>query len=152
VRLSRQALAKVTVFAHAQGRVPASALAGEVDTGAPITSMDMYQHDSATMFKFVLRGELIGSRVLDVEHAWNTARSILARKELVVDISGVTTVDARGVDLLLRMRDSGARLTAALPPESEGFLRSLGVPLAAPRGRRGGSWALRFLGLAGLCR
>lgn len=114
--------------------------------------MDMYQHDSAKMFQFVLKGELIGGRVQDLEHAWNTARSILAERELVVDISGVTNADPRGVDLLLRMRDSGARLTAALPPESEGFLRSLGVPMAAPRGRRGGTRAFRFSRLAGLCR
>lgn len=152
MHLSRQTLAEVMVFVHEQDRAPASVQVGEADTGAPAASMDMYQHDSATMFKFVLRGELNGDRVLNVEHAWNTARSILARRELVVDISGVTDLDSRGVDLLLRMRDSGARLTAALPPESEGFLRSLGVSMAAPRGRRGGTWALRFLRLAGLCR
>jgi ABC-type transporter Mla MlaB component len=113
--------------------------------------MDMYQHDSATMFQFVLRGELIGDRVQDLEHAWNTAKSILAGKELVVDISGITNADPSGVDLLSRMRESGARLTAALPPESEAFLRSLGVPTAAPRGRRGSTWALRLLRLGGLC-
>jgi len=100
--------------------------------------MDMYQHDSATMFQFVLRGELMGDGVRDLEHAWHTAESILAGKELVVDISGITNADPPGVDLLSRMRESGARLTAALPPESEGFLRSLGVPMAAPRRLLGG--------------
>ena len=113
--------------------------------------MDMYQHDSATMFQFVLRGEVIGDRVQELEHAWNTAKSILAGKELVVDISGITNADPQGADLLSRMRESGARLTAALPPESEEFLRSLGVPMAAPRGRCSSSWALRLLRLAGLC-
>jgi hypothetical protein len=102
------------------------------------------------MFQFVLRGELIGDRVRNLEHAWKTAKSILAGKELVVDISGITDADASGVDLLSRMRESGARLTAALPPESEGFVRSLGVPLVAPREPYGGSWALRLLRLGGL--
>ena len=55
--------------------------------------MDIYQHDSATMFQFVLRGELIGDRVRDLEHAWNTATSILAGKELVVDIAGITNAN-----------------------------------------------------------
>lgn len=113
--------------------------------------MDMYQHDSATMFRFVLRGELNGDRVQDLEHAWNTAKSILAGKELVVDISGMTNADPSGVALLSRMRASGARLAAALPPESDEILRSLGVPVAAPRGRRGSIWALRLLRLVGLC-
>jgi hypothetical protein len=49
------------------------------------------------------------------------------------------------------MRESGARLTAALPPESEELLRSLGVPMAAPRGLRGSTWTLRLLRLGGLC-
>jgi ABC-type transporter Mla MlaB component len=96
--------------------------------------MDMYQHDSATMFQFVLQGDLIGDQVLELQHAWTTAKSILAGKELVVDISGMTNADPSGVDLLSRMRESGACLTAALPPASEEILRSLGVPVAAPRG------------------
>jgi hypothetical protein len=89
--------------------------------------MDMYQHDSGTIFQFVLRGVLIGDPVQDLEHAWNTVKSILDGKQLVVDISGITNADAPGVDLLFRMRESGARLTAALPPESEEF-----VPLVFP--------------------
>lgn len=115
--------------------------------------MEMYQHDSPTSFRFALAGELSGDRVQDLEHAWNTARSVLARKELVVDLSGVTYADSPGIDLLYRMRESGARLTAALPPQSEDFLRSLGVPVAAPRGPRvKKTWTLPFLRLAGLLR
>jgi hypothetical protein len=98
--------------------------------------MDMYQHDSATMFQFVLREELLGDRVQELEHAWTTARSTLAGKELVVDISGMKNANSSGIELLGRMRESGARLTAALPPASEEFLRSLGVPVAAPSGWR----------------
>jgi hypothetical protein len=113
-----------------------------------MTAMEMYQHDSATMFQFVLRGGLIGDQVQDLEHAWNTAQSILAGKELVVDISGITSANRPGLELLSRMRESGARLTAVLPPESGEFLRSLGVRVAAPRARRGGSskWRLLRLG------
>lgn len=77
------------------------------------TPMDMHQHDRATMFEFVLRGELTGHRVVDLEHAWDTAKSILAGKELVVDIAGIVRADPAGVELLCRMRESGARLAAA---------------------------------------
>jgi ABC-type transporter Mla MlaB component len=97
--------------------------------------MEMYQHDSATMFRFVLRGGLYGDGAQELERAWTTARSILEGKELVVDVSGITNVDPSGVDLLSRMRESGARLAAGLPPESQEILRSLGVPVAAPGGR-----------------
>jgi hypothetical protein len=97
--------------------------------------MDMYQHDSATMFRFVLRGDLAGPHVLEFEHAWTTARSVVQNRELVIDVSGISDADWRGRELLHRMRDSGARLTAAAPPQSEELLRSLGVPAAAPGGR-----------------
>ena len=51
------------------------------------------------MFEFVLRGELSGDGVQNLEHAWNTARSILAGRMLVVDISGKTLVHP-GIKLL----------------------------------------------------
>jgi len=114
--------------------------------------MDMYQHDSARMFRFVLRGKLIGDGVQELEEAWKTAKSILAGKELVVDISGIADADPAGADLLSRMRESGARLTATLPAESEELLQSLSVPAAAGCKRRDTSWALRLLRLAGLDR
>jgi hypothetical protein len=94
--------------------------------------MDMYQHDGATMFRFVLRGELCGSWVAELGYAWTTAQSILGNKELVIDISGITSADASGLDLLSRMRESGARLAAPLPPASVDFVRSMGVTVAAP--------------------
>ena len=108
--------------------------------------MDIYQHDSATTFRFVLRGDLAGPHVLELEHAWTTARSVLENKKLVVDVSGISDADGPGAELLHRMRDSGARLTAALPPQSEELLRSLGVPVAASCGRYLGKrvlWLLR---------
>ena len=72
----------------------------------------LYQHDGAAAFRFVLRGELSGDAVRDLEQAWNTAQSIARRKEFVVDISGVTNTDASGAALLLRLRESGARVIA----------------------------------------
>lgn len=99
--------------------------------------MDTYQHDSATMFRFVLRGELCGESVVDLQHAWITAQSILGTKDLVVDISGIRRADAAGLALLSRMRDLGARLVAALPAESLEFLHAMGIQgrLASPRSR-----------------
>lgn len=115
------------------------------------TEMQIYLHDRSAVFQFVLKGKLIGEWVPHLEHAWDTARSILAGKELVVDLSGMTGADSMGVALLSRMRESGARLTAAaIRPESEAFLTVLGV--SAPRSSDGGGgWAWRFLRLSGLC-
>jgi ABC-type transporter Mla MlaB component len=106
--------------------------------------MQMFQHDSTTMFRFVLRGELTGDEVLELEHAWTTAMSILETKELVVDVSGITNADAAGVELLSRMRETGARLSATLPPESAEFVRSMGIPVAASV-RSSSTWTLGVL-------
>jgi len=114
--------------------------------------MDLYLHDSATTFRFVLRGELIGRGVQDLEEAWITAQSVLNGKELVVDVSGIRGADQSGVDLLFRMRESGARLTVTLPLASEEFLRSLGLRVAVPGGRRRGKFALQCLRFAKLDR
>jgi ABC-type transporter Mla MlaB component len=108
--------------------------------------MEMFQHDSATVFRFVLQGELTGIGVRELEHAWTTARSILGTRALVVDISGIKNADVAGVELLSRMRETGARLSAALPPESAEFVRSMGIPVAAPA-RSSSTWALRALRL-----
>ena len=100
--------------------------------------MDMYQHDSATMFQFVLRGELRGDSVQDLEHAWTTAKSVLEAKELVVDVFGITNANPSGVDLLSRMRGSGAQLTAALPRKSEEWGSCLTQVIALAQARWGG--------------
>ena len=110
--------------------------------------MEMYQHDYAAMFRFVLSGDLTGDGVPQLEHAWTTAKSILHGRDLAVDVSGLTNADESGLDLLFRMRDSGARLSAPLPPASEELLRSLGVPVAAPAGGFLGQRVLRWLRLS----
>lgn len=74
--------------------------------------MDVYLHDTGAALRFVVRGELAGGDARNLEHAWTTATSILGSRALVVDVSGVTHADAGGRELLARMRQSGARVTA----------------------------------------
>jgi ABC-type transporter Mla MlaB component len=107
--------------------------------------MEMYQHDSAASFRFTLSGELAGEVVRELEYAWTTAQSILNGKELVVDVSGISYADPLGLGLLSRMRESGARLAAASPAESEELVRFWGLAPPAPKRRTGIHKALRFL-------
>ena len=110
----------------------------------------MYLNDSAQNFEFVLHGELAGGAVQHLEQAWITATSILNGKEVFVDVSALTAADVRGFDLLSRMTESGARLRAARPPQSEDFLRSLGVRVVAPPRRTAWPWILGVRRLFGL--
>ena len=75
--------------------------------------MDMYQHDSPDSLRFVLRGDLTDAGVQQLQFAWETAKSVLKGKELIIEVSGLRTVDHAGRELLIRMRESGARITAA---------------------------------------
>ncbi len=95
-----------------------------------MNNMQLYQHDSSSTFRFVLRGCLEGPWVQELEHAWITAASVLRGKELVLDVSGLTGTDENGLNLLSRMRDSGARLKADSPPETPSRRRWLLIPAA----------------------
>ncbi len=98
--------------------------------------MAYYQDDGATTFRFQIAGELTGPEVTDLEHAWQTATSILAGKQLLLDLSDVTGADPIGVQLLQRMLGSGAQLISADPPAAPVLLRSLGAPVTfRPRTR-----------------
>jgi ABC-type transporter Mla MlaB component len=114
--------------------------------------MVLYQHDSPATYRFVPRGPLTGEGVLQMQYAWDTTKSILGSKVVIVELSGVTDVDSSGLDLLSRMRESGARLTAAAPPDCEELHQFFTVPAAGPRPCRVNTWMLRILkrrGLAG---
>lgn len=95
--------------------------------------MEIYQHDNAKTFRFVLKGELNGDATRELGYAWETASSVTRGKELLVDLSGLTSACPEGVALLLQMRERGARLTATLPPDSEDVLRVAGIPAAVSR-------------------
>ena len=101
------------------------------------SAVQMYQHDGAEVFRFVLSGELCGNAVQQLEWAWETAKSILDGKELIVDVSGIANADPLGLELLIRMRAAGGRITADLPPVSLDLLAQLGVPALAPRSASG---------------
>jgi ABC-type transporter Mla MlaB component len=109
--------------------------------------MKMYQHDTPTMFRFVLRGELDEPAAVELEHAWRTAGSILQGKELVVDVSGLSRSGEAGMDLLCRMREEGAQLTSVLPHKCEPLIHALGlcVPASSGQGRSPRAWKLKLL-------
>ncbi len=94
--------------------------------------MDMYLHDSADTFRFVLRGDLTAAGAEQLYGAWETAKSILIGRELTVDVTDITKADPAGIELLSRMRESGARITAARPPACEELLPFFDIPAAAP--------------------
>jgi len=75
---------------------------------------DLYLHDGATRFRMTLGGALVGGHVLELEHAWGTALSMLRGKQLVVELNGLAEADGEGLALLQKMEEAGARLEGQL--------------------------------------
>ena len=99
--------------------------------------MKMYQHDHPHAFRFSLSGDLDDDAVRELEYAWQTATSVLTGKELLIEVSGITSLTEAGLKLLERMQESGARLDAAATPQLAELARRVGVrtPTESP-GRR----------------
>jgi len=102
--------------------------------------MILYQHDQAKTFRFVLVGELDGTSAHELQCAWETARSVLRGRELLVDLTQMTAAGPEGWGLLSRMKEAGARLLET-PAAANGHLHSprrgrrrFGLLSGSPRG------------------
>ena len=80
------------------------------------SSLTVYQHDELSRFRFKLLGVLDAAGARQLEYCWRTAASVLRGKQLVVDTTCVSVIDAAGESLLERMQQAGATLIAEPPP------------------------------------
>jgi anti-anti-sigma regulatory factor len=62
--------------------------------------------------RFVVEGKLTGDSVSEFEKCWRSAQLQSLMGDIVVDLSGVTFIDACGKQLLCRMREKGIKLVA----------------------------------------
>ncbi len=67
-----------------------------------------YIHDSVDMLRFQLLGELSEHDVPELNGCWNTARTILSGRKLVIDLRSLKSVDESGKEWLLSMANEGA--------------------------------------------
>src|SRR6267378_736608 len=71
-----------------------------------------YIHDRSSAFGFKLSGPLAGQDALELEQCWRTALSAIGRRDFVVDVSELTSVDDAGRELLGLWRGHGAKFVA----------------------------------------
>jgi anti-anti-sigma regulatory factor len=67
-----------------------------------------YLHDERTAFRFQLAGDLDRDSAADLEQSRQTAWSMLDGRRLVVDVTGIESIDAAGRELFDRWRGLGA--------------------------------------------
>ena len=62
--------------------------------------------------RFIVEGSVVECYVSELELAWNQLRGADRSRHTIVDLSGVSWIDARGEAALIAMIVEGARLTA----------------------------------------
>ena len=62
--------------------------------------------------KLILEGRLTEPWVAQLDLPWETMRHVSPRRKFVVDLRGVTRIDARGLSALARMKSDGAEFLA----------------------------------------
>lgn len=67
-------------------------------------------NDTSNEFRLKLEGCVGSAESREVESCWRTAASTIGGRHFTVDVSQVKSLDATAVELLSRMRDSGAKL------------------------------------------
>lgn len=72
-------------------------------------------HDTPEAFRIQLSGELVETSVPEVALCWQTGSSTLGGRRLVVDLTGLASVDSAGRDLLGSMNRAGAEFIATSP-------------------------------------
>ena len=91
-----------------------------------------YMHDGPTTFRFEIAGDLAGDGVREIEQAWRTASSLIARKTLIIDASFVSGLDDAGQSLLLLWQKHGAHFIATTEASRALVETALGRSLPPP--------------------
>jgi ABC-type transporter Mla MlaB component len=72
------------------------------------SSFKYYIHDGSDTFRLALLGELTEAEVTDLTGCWNTARTTLGKRNLILDLRGLRNVDDAGKRWLAEMAQEGA--------------------------------------------
>ena len=93
-------------------------------------------HDSARTFRLKLEGRLGAAEASEAEWCWATTASTIGDRSFVVDLSGASSPDRVGRDLLVRMYENGAAFIAGSPEMAELMTEITGVRPAQYPNRR----------------
>jgi hypothetical protein len=72
------------------------------------SQLKYYIHDSVDSCRLQFFGVLRETDLTELNGCWQTARTILGLRQLVLDLRGLTNADEAGKKWLLSMRDEGA--------------------------------------------
>ena len=73
-----------------------------------LSRLNYYIHDSIDSFRLQLLGTLKSEDLKELQGCWNTAKSTMAGRELIVDVTGLQQMDESGCEWLAAMAAEGA--------------------------------------------
>jgi anti-anti-sigma regulatory factor len=102
--------------------------------------LSYYIHDEVAAFRLQLAGDLSRQAAADLDQVRRTAFSVLGGRPLVVDLTGIESIDAEGCDLLDRWHTLGAHFVVTARKAVARIRSMTGVPLRIPEVRRWRCW------------
>lgn len=87
-----------------------------------------YMHDEAAAFRFQLAGGLSKDSTTDLDQARETASSVLGRRPLIVDLTGIESIDTAGRQLIEKWHGRGALFVVTTPQAKIRIQSMTGVP------------------------
>ncbi len=103
-----------------------------------------YMHDGSDAFRFELAGSLSSASAMELERAWRTASSTIDGRDLIVDLSYVTSIDEAGHELLGKWHAHGARFVVISTDASARIQSMTDYPVTLIRTSRAASTWLPF--------
>ena len=103
------------------------------------SNLKYYIHDSLDAFRFELKGELTGNDLGELNGCWQTAKTTLGSRKLIIDLRSLAAVDDEGRQWLNTMSAQGA----SIAPETQFHLQPAGQ--VAPSRTAGEELPKRFL-------
>jgi len=95
--------------------------------------MRIYLHDNSNGFRLCLFGDLNQPAAAELERCWKAALSIVDGRRILIDGTGLTSIQADGMQLLGRMALAGVQVTADRSSQGASLLEFLGGELVRTR-------------------
>ena len=91
--------------------------------------MRIYLHDNSNGFRLCLFGDLNQPAAAELERCWHAALSIVDGRRILIDGTGLTSIQEDGMQLLGRMALAGVQVSANRSSQGAGLLAFLGTEL-----------------------
>lgn len=99
-----------------------------------------YMHDEFAAFRLLLIGDLSQGSAAELDEARQTASSIFNRRLLIVDLTGIDSMDNAGRELITKWHGLGAQLVVT-SPEAQARIQSMtNMPIVFLETKRRSKW------------